>query len=105
MEANQKFKGFMKKKTEDVKKHYWMLPNVAALCTQKEIDDFRKTSKNGKEVPEEVTIYTFIMDVCQRVEIVNNNGDNCFAYYPMLPKVYYLTQKSVKSFRSECRIE
>jgi len=43
--------------------------------------------------------------MCQSVEIINNNGDCIQAYFPMLPKVYYLTDKSVNDFRAECRIE
>jgi hypothetical protein len=101
--SNHKFGGYMKKKTEDLKKHYWMLPSVAALCSNEELAFFKRRAP--EPTPEEITIFCFITDICQSVEIINNNGDTTFAYYPMLPKVYYLTQKSVNNFRAECRIE
>jgi len=34
--SDHKFSGYMKKKTEDLKQHYWMLPNISALCTPEE---------------------------------------------------------------------
>lgn len=103
LELNQKFKGYMRKKQEDMKKHYWMLPNVSALCSNEELDIFKK--RKPEDIPEEITLFCFLTDVCQSVEIINNNGEVSTAFYPMLPKVYYLTQKSVNQFRAECRIE
>lgn len=103
LECNHKFRGYIKKKTEDLKRHYWMLPSVAALCTNEELAILKK--RPVVEIPEEIKIFCFIQDTCQSVEIINNNGECTKAYYPMLPKVYYLTSKSVNSFRAECRIE
>lgn len=103
LECNHKFRGYIKKKTEDLKRHYWMMPSVAALCSNEELTLYKR--RPVEVVPEEIKIFCFIQDICQSVEIINNNGECTKAYYPMLPKVYFLTAKSVNSFRAECRIE
>lgn len=107
LELNTKFRGFMKKKTEDMKRHYFMQQNVSALCTNDEIDIFKDRYYKGvnEPTPEELTIYCFITDVCQSVEILNKSGEQIFVYYPMMPKVYFLTDNSMVNFRAECRID
>lgn len=79
------------------------MPTVAALCSKEELEVSKR--RKVEEIPEEIKIFSFIMDVCQCVEIVNNQGHNFFTYFPMKPKVYFLTSKSVNNFRAECRIE
>jgi hypothetical protein len=103
LENDQKFKGYMRKRIDDLKKHYWFMPTVAALCSKEELEVSKR--RKVEEIPEEIKIFSFIMDVCQCVEIVNNQGHNFFTYFPMKPKVYFLTSKSVNNFRAECRIE
>ena len=103
MEQNFKFRGFMKKKTEDMKKSYYMEPNVTALCSNEELDIFKQ--RQTEEVPEDITIFCFLTDICRSVEIINKAGENMFAFYPMNPKVFYLTQNSLKNFRLEARID
>lgn len=109
MESNFKFRGFMKKKEEEMKRHYYMLPNVSALCSNDEIEFFKKSTDDehnaAVELPEEITIFTFLNDIVRSVEIMNANGDRTIAYYPMIPMVYYLSKKSLDTFRLECRID
>lgn len=102
-DSNFKFRGFMKKKTEDMKRHYYMQSNVSALCTNEEIEIFKQTPP--EEIPEETTIFTFLADIVRAVEVINNEGTCTWAYYPKHPKVFYLTQNSLKNFRAECRID
>lgn len=105
LEYNQKFKGYMRKRIEDMKKHYSSLPSVGALCSNEELEMYKKLRSQRIAIPEDVTIFCFIADVCQPVEIVNSIGKHTFAYFPMPPKVYFLTTKSINSFRAECRID
>ena len=62
MEYNQRFKGFIKKKTEDMKSFFFMIPSVEALCSQEEIDHYKKCP-SPVYFPEEIIIFTFITDV------------------------------------------
>ena len=103
MEMNFKFRGFMKKKIEEMKRHYYMLKNVSALCTNEEIDIFKAAEK--EDIPEEITIFTFLNDIVRSVEIINSTEENTLAYYPMNPKVFFLTENSLANFRLECRID
>lgn len=107
LETSQKFRGYMKKRTDEMKEAFWHMPNISALCSQEELEIYKLKAKKGIKpvVVEDITIFCFINDVCQSVEIINKNNENCRAFYPMLPKVYFLSQKSLKSFREECRIE
>jgi len=94
MESNFKFRGFMKKKTEEMKRHYYMLQNVSALCTNDEIEVFIAEAHDHEEdckieVPEEITIFTFLNDIVRSVEIFNSSDERTIAYYPMNPKVYF----------------
>lgn len=57
MELNFKVRGFMKKKIEEMKKHYYYVKAVSALCTNEEIDLFKEAEK--EECSEEITIFTF----------------------------------------------
>jgi hypothetical protein len=102
-DSNFKFRGYMKKKTEDMKRHYYMQSNVSALCTNEEIEIFKQSEV--EEIPEETTIFTFLADIVRAVEVINNEGTCTWAYYPKNPKVFYLTQNSIKNFRAECRID
>jgi len=103
MESNFKVRGFMKKKTEEMKKHYYYLSNVAALCSNPEIEQFKKEEK--EDISEDLTIFTFLNDVIRSCEIVNDMGECTLAWYPMLPKVYHLTENAMNNFRAECRID
>jgi len=103
MELNFKFRGYMKKKVEEMKRHYYMLKNVSALCSNEEIEIFKKAEK--EDCPEEITIFTFLNDIVRSVEIINSTEENVLAYYPMNPKVFYLTQNTLSNFRLECRID
>jgi len=93
----------MKKKTEEMKKHYYMLPNVMALCSNEEIENFKTMDK--EETSEDITIFTFLNDIVRSVEIITSDGTNTLAFYPKHPKVFFLTQNSLNSFRLECRID
>ena len=87
MERNFKFKGFVMKKTVGMKKHYYMLKNVAALCSSEEIEMYRAAEIEAAQ--EDITIWCFLTDVVRSVEILNNAGENTWAYYKKHPKVFY----------------
>lgn len=39
------------------------------------------------------------------VEIIDSNGNLTEINFPLLPKVFYLTSRSIEAFRDECRID
>jgi hypothetical protein len=78
LESSQAFKGYMKKRTDEMKENYYKLPLVGALCTHEELAYFKNHDcKTKGPIPEAVTIFCFINDVCRSVEIINNNDENC----------------------------
>jgi hypothetical protein len=106
LESSQEFKGYMKKRKEEMKENYYKLPLVGGLCTQEELAHFKSHDRRNKgPIVEEVTIFCFINEVCRSVEIINNNDENCLAFYPLLPKVFFLSSQSINSFREEARID
>lgn len=108
MDSNFKFRGFIKKKIEEMKKNYYDKPNVAALCSNDEIENYKLMLKEGTldtECSEEITIFAFLNEIVRSVEIITSNGENELAFYPKLPKVFFLTQNSLNDFRAECRID
>ena len=83
LELSQKYKGFMLKKTDELKNFFWRVPNVRAMCTKEELDYFSEIKVHKHAAPEEIIGLCFITNVCHSVEIVNKNDDNCLAFYPM----------------------
>jgi hypothetical protein len=78
LESSQEFKGYMKKRTDEMKESYYKLPLVGALCTYEELAYFKTDERKTKgPIPDAVTIFCFINDVCRCVEIINNNEENC----------------------------
>jgi len=91
LEQNQKFRGYMKKRTDEMKESYWRLENIENLCSIEEVEIYKLKAKKGIKtiILEDITIFCFINDVCQNVEIINNNEENCTAFFPMCQKSYF----------------
>ena len=82
LESNYKFYSFMKKKIHQLKKFYSTSDHVKQHLSQKDLKKFSKYKNKDHKPPEDITIFSFIIDICRCVEVVNENREVQKAYFP-----------------------